>query len=177
MRCVFEHESHESDESLFVSFVQFVFKNNDLRQTTFEVRTKNYELRSWAADTFQLISFSDKVINKVIPNSHRGSIHRVLRKSNKQICQRPLVCAVSMLPHFLVLFFASESEARAKAERRHSVKTNARLAIPRPFSNAKIVRNYDITNFFEQKMSLFPLLKKRGSLWWQKRLSFVKKGM
>ena len=50
MRCVFEHESHESDESLFVSFVQFVFKNNDLRQTTFEVRTKNYELRSWAAD-------------------------------------------------------------------------------------------------------------------------------
>ena len=25
MRCVFEHESHESDESLFVSFVLFVF--------------------------------------------------------------------------------------------------------------------------------------------------------
>ena len=25
MRCVFEHESHEFDESLFVSFVLFVF--------------------------------------------------------------------------------------------------------------------------------------------------------
>ena len=25
MRCVFEHESHESDELLFVSFVLFVF--------------------------------------------------------------------------------------------------------------------------------------------------------
>ena len=75
------------------------------------------------------------------------------------------------LPPFLPLFFASGSEARAKAERRHSVKTNPRLAISRPFSNAKIVRNNDITNFFEQKMSLFPLLKKRGSHGWQKRLS------
>ena len=68
-----------------------------------------------------------------------------------------------------------QSEPRAKAEWRHSVKTNPRLAISRPFSNAKIVRNNDITNFFEQKMSLFPLLKKRGSLWYQKRLSLVKR--
>jgi hypothetical protein len=40
-----------------------------------------------------------------------------------------------------------------------------------PFPNAKIARINDMANFFEQKMSLFPLLKKRGSLWWQKRLS------
>ena len=58
-------------------------------------------------------SFSDKVINKVIPNSRRDSTHRVLRKTNKQICQRPLVCALSLLPHCLVLFFASGSEGRA----------------------------------------------------------------
>ena len=75
------------------------------------------------------------------------------------------------LPPFLPLFFASGSEARAKAERRHSVKTNPRLAISRPFSNAKIVRNNDMANFFEQKKSLFPLLKKRGSHGWQKRVS------
>ena len=62
----------------------------------------------------------------------------------------------------------TQSEGRAKAEWRHSVKTNPRLAISRPFSNAKIVRNNDITYFFEQKMSLFPLLKK-------KRLSLVSK--
>ena len=84
---------------------------------------------------------------------------------------------MSLLPHFLVLFFASESEARAKAERRHSGKTRTGLAISRPFPNAKIARINDMANFFEQKMSLFPLLKKRGSLWWQKRLSFVKEGM
>ena len=90
-------------------------------------------------------------------------------KTNKQICQRPLVCAVSLLPHCLVLFFASGSEARVEAERtqsegranpewRHSVKTNPRLATSRPFSNAKIMRNNDMTNFFRKKMSLFPLL-------------------
>ena len=56
MRCVFEHESHEFDESLFVSFVLFVFKNNDLRQPTFEVRTKNYELRSWAPAKFSILN-------------------------------------------------------------------------------------------------------------------------
>ena len=49
--------------------------------------------------------------------------------------------------------------------------------ISRPFPNAKIARINDMANFFEQKMSLFPLLKKRGSLWWQKRLSWVKKWM
>ena len=66
-----------------------------------------------------------------------------------------------------------QSEGRANPEWRHSVKSNPRLATSRPFSNAKIVRNNDITNFFEQKMSLFPLLKKRGSLWYQKRLSWL----
>ena len=113
------------------------------------------------------------------------------------------LCRVSVaaLPCvFLRLRERSQSGGRAKAERRqsercakweqrklaysaepkqrhrkirHSVKTNPRLAISRPFSNAKIVRNNDITNFFEQKMSLFPLLKKRGSLWYQKRLSLA----
>ena len=50
----------------------------------------------------------------------------------KQRCQRSLVCAVSLLPHWLVLFFASGSEARvepewsqsegrANPERRHGV--------------------------------------------------------
>ena len=78
-----------------------------------------------------------------------------------------------MLPHFLVLFFASESEARAKAERRQSEGRAKALWEDEngighslvPFPNAKIARNNDIENFFEQKMSLFPLLKKRGSLW------------
>ena len=93
--------------------------------------------------------------------------------TNKQICQRSLVCAVSLLPHCLVFFFASGSEATAKVQRRHSGKTETELATSRPFSNAKIVRIYDIANFFEQKKSLSPLLKKRGSLWWQKRLSLV----
>ena len=104
--------------------------------------------------------------------------------SYKQICQSSLVRALSLLPHCLVLFFASGSEARVEAERtqsegrakaewRHSVKTNPRLATSRPFSNAKIARNNDMANFFEQKMSLFPLLKKRGSLWYQKRLSLT----
>ena len=41
-------------------------------------------------------------------------------KTYKQMCQRPLVCAVSLLPHCLVLFFASGSEARVEAERRQS---------------------------------------------------------
>ena len=63
----------------------------------------------------------------------------------------------------------TQSEGRAKAEWRHSVKTNPRLAISRPFANAKIARINDMANFFEQKMSLFPLLKKRGSLWSQRR--------
>ena len=78
-----------------------------------------------------------------------------------------------VLSSYFLLLFASGSEGRAKAERRHSVKTNPRLAISRPFSNAKIVRNYDITNFSSKKKSLFPLLKKRGSLWYQKRLSLA----
>jgi hypothetical protein len=39
-----------------------------------------------------------------------------------------------------------------------------RADVSRPFPNAKIVRNSDMANFFEQKMSLFPLLKKRSSL-------------
>ena len=145
---------------------------------------------------------------------NNGSIHRVLRKTYKQICQRPLVCAVSLLPHCLVPFFASESEARAKAERplrkvraeeacllcrakatsskdkalwedenesrsplRYRNNSQDCCFITRPFPNAKIARINDMANFFEQKMSLFPLLKKRGSLWWQKRLSWVKKGM
>ena len=38
----------------------------------------------------------------------------------KQRCQRSLVCAVSLLPHWLVLFFASGSEARVEPERRQS---------------------------------------------------------
>ena len=41
-------------------------------------------------------------------------------KTYKQICQRPLVCALSLLPHCLVLFFASGSEARVEAERTQS---------------------------------------------------------
>ena len=57
---------------------------------------------------------------------------------------------------FLPLFFASGSEGRAKAERRHSGKTKPRVATSRPSSNAKIARNNDIANFFEQKKSLFP---------------------
>ena len=76
---------------------------------------------------------------------------------------------------FLRLRERSQSEGRAKAERRHSGKTRTGLTISRPFPNAKIARINDMANFFEQKMSLFPLLKKRGSLWWQKRLSWVKK--
>ena len=115
------------------------------------------------------ISFSDTVT--FIPNSRRGSIHRVLRKSNKQICQRALVCALPLLPHCLVFFFTSGSEGRVKAEWRHTVKTNPRLAVSRPFPNAKIARINDMANFFEQKMSLSPFLKKRGSLGWEKRLS------
>ena len=118
-------------------------------------------------------------ISRFRASSRRDSTHRVLRKTNKQICQRPLVCAVSLLPHFLVLFFASESEARAKAERRQSEGTLGRRErnwpLSRPFPNAKIARINDMANFFEQKMSLFPLLKKRGSLWYQKRLSLVKR--
>ena len=77
------------------------------------------------------------------------------------------------IPFWVHLVFNLRSGGRANPEWRHSVKTNPRLAISRPFSNAKIVRNNDMANFFEQKMSLFPLLKKRGSLWRQKRLSFV----
>ena len=107
------------------------------------------------------------------PTAKSDATNRVLMKSYKQICQRPLVCAVFLLPRCLVFFFASRSEGRAKAEWRHTVKTNPRLATSRPFSNAKIARINDIANFFEQKMSLFPLLKKRGSLWWQKRLSMA----
>ena len=45
----------------------------------------------------------------------------------------------------------TQSEGRANPEWRHSVKTNPRLAISRPFSNAKIVRNNDITNFSSKK--------------------------
>ena len=81
------------------------------------------------------------------------------------------VSAAALPCAFLRLRKRSQSEPRAKAEWRDTVKTNPRLATSRPFSNAKIARNNDMVNFFEQKMSLFPLLKKRGSLGWQKRLS------
>ena len=40
--------------------------------------------------------------------------------SNKQICQSSLVCALSLLPHCLVLFFASGSEVRVEPERTQS---------------------------------------------------------
>ena len=84
-----------------------------------------------------------------------------------------------------------QSEGRAKAERRQNEGTLGRREpkscsplryrnnsqdccfTSRPFSNAKIVRNNDMANFFKQKMSLFPLLEKRGSLRGQKRLSFA----
>ena len=74
------------------------------------------------------------------------------------------VSAAALPCAFLRLRKRRQSEPRAKAEWRHTVKTNPRLATSRPFSNAKIARINDIANFFEQKMSLFPLLKKRGSL-------------
>ena len=72
---------------------------------------------------------------------------------------------MSLLPHFLVLFFASESEGRAKALWKDENGIGHSLV---PFPNAKIARINDMANFFEQKMSLFPLLKK-------KRLSLVAK--
>ena len=105
--------------------------------------------------------------------------------------KRTRVCAVFLLPRCLVFFFASGSEGRAKAERRQNEGTLGRREpksrsplrhrnnsqdccfTSRPFSNAKIVRNNDMANFFKQKMSLFPLLEKRGSLRGQKRLSFA----
>ncbi len=87
------------------------------------------------------------------------------------------VSAAALPCVFLRLRKRTQSKPRAKAEWRHAVKTNLRLATSRPFSNAKIARINDMANFFEQKMSLFPLLKKRGSLWWKKRLSCVKKGV
>ena len=65
------------------------------------------------------------------------------------------------------------SPPEASLQRRYGGSANMRAAVSRPFPNAKIVRNSDITNFLEQKMSLSPLLKKRGSLGWQKRLSLV----
>ena len=145
------------------------------------------------------------------------AIHRVLGKSNKQICQRTFsisrvqranhaefalcrgertsrsnvldkpsaegksrsvctmprrendyyeettscLCRVSavVLPCvFLRLRKRRQSGGRAKAERRHSGKTRTKLGTSRPFPSAKIARNNDITNFLEQKMSLFPLL-------------------
>ncbi len=54
------------------------------------------------------------------PTAKSDATHRVLMKSYKQICQRPLVCAVFLLPRCLVFFFASGSEARANPERRQS---------------------------------------------------------
>ena len=44
----------------------------------------------------------------------------VPRSTNKQICQSSLVCALSLLPHCLVLFFASGSEVRVEPERTQS---------------------------------------------------------
>ena len=82
-----------------------------------------------------------------------------------------------VLSSYLLLSFVLFSPPEAKARRRHdegtSEETSPRVAIFRPFPNAKIVRNSDITYFFEQKKSFFPLLQKRGSLGWQKRLSLV----
>ena len=82
-----------------------------------------------------------------------------------------------VLSSYLLLSFVLFSPPEAKARRRHdggtSEETSPRVAISRPFPNAKIVRNSDITYFFEQKKSLFPLLKKRGSFGYQKRLSLA----
>ena len=91
-------------------------------------------------------------------------------ETNSCLCR---VSAVVLPSVFLHLRKRSQSGGRAKAERRHSGKTRTKLGTSRPFPSAKIARNNDITNFFEQKMSLFPLLQKRGSLQWQKRLSLV----
>ena len=80
-----------------------------------------------------------------------------------------------LTPFFLRLRKRSQSGGRAKAERRQSEGTLGRRKRgwppSRPFPNAKIARINDMANFFEQKMSLSPFLKKRGSLGWEKRLS------
>ena len=65
-----------------------------------------------------------------------------------------------------------QSEGRAKA----LWEDESEIGHLSSVSNAKIARINDIANFFKQKKSLFPLLKKRGSLWWQKRLSLVTRG-
>ena len=109
-------------------------------------------------------------------------------ETNSCMCR---VSAAALPCVFLRLWKRSQSGGRAKAERRQNEGTLGRREpksrsplrhrnnsqdccfTSRPFSNAKIVRNNDMANFFKQKMSLFPLLKKRGSLRGQKRLSFA----
>ena len=60
------------------------------------------------------------------------------------------VFAVVLPCVFLRLRKRIQSGGRAKAERRHSGKTRTKLGNSRPFPSAKIARNNDITNFFEQ---------------------------
>ena len=109
-------------------------------------------------------------------------------ETNSCLCR---VSAAALPCVFLRLRKRSQSGGRAKAERRQNEGTLGRREpksrsplrhrnnsqdccfTSRPFSNAKIVRNNDMANFFKQKMSLFPLLEKRGSLRGQKRLSFA----
>ena len=55
------------------------------------------------------------------------------------------------------------SEPTANLLWRQLVKTNPSTA-SRLFPNAKIMRNNDIANYFEQKMSFLPFSYKRGSL-------------
>ena len=142
------------------------------------------------------VSFEDtNVLDKPSAEGKSRSVCTMPRRENDYYEETTsCLCRVSAaaLPCvFLRLRKRRQSEGRAKAERRQNEGTLGRREpksrsplryrnnsqdccfTSRPFSNAKIVRNNDMANFFKQKMSLFPLLEKRGSLRWQKRLSFA----
>ena len=105
---------------------------------------------------------SKNVLDKPSAEGKSRSVCTMPRRENDYYEEMvSCLCRVSavVLPCvFLRLRKRSQSGGRAKAERRHSGKTRTKLGTSRPFPSAKIARNNDITNFLEQKMSLFPLL-------------------